>query len=109
MKTDAGCVVTGSKDDLVYHHLDPEAKEFNISEATTMAIKRIMEELDKVVVVDRPIHGKIHSILDGDNVTEFPQELVDFMEKHHGWTHDGEKWHPKLKVIEGGKKQKESA
>ena len=109
LKTDKGCEVTGSKDDLVFHHLNPIEKEFELSSAATMAIQRIMDELDKCVVVDRSLHGKIHSIMDGDQVTEFPEQLVAFMMKHHGWTHDETSWHPILIVIKDGNKKKLSA
>ena len=97
----ARCAVTGIADDLVFHHLDPDEKEFEISSSNTRAWSKMVEEIEKCVVVNRKIHGLIHSILKGNDVKEFPQELVEFMEEYHGWTHDGEKWHPIMKIVHG--------
>jgi len=109
LKTDMGCVITGSKEDLVFHHINPEEKEFEISKCATMAMQRVMDELDKCVVLNSSVHGKVHSILDGDQVTEFPEELVEFMEKYYGWTHDGTSWRPVLRLVKNDDKSKQSA
>ncbi len=96
-----GCAVTGDTEFLVFHHLNPETKLFNISGSLTRSWKSVIEEMMKCVVVSDTVHGLIHSILRGDLTLDFPPALVDFMEFHYQVTHyqDGE-WGPVLKVAD---------
>lgn len=64
MKGDAGCKICDENDPccLDLHHLDPDEKEFNVSEAVRTGASwiRIKEEFEKCIVVCANCHRKIH-------------------------------------------------
>lgn len=45
---------------LEFHHLDPNKKEINISEAALISKKRVEEELKKCIVLCSNCHRKLH-------------------------------------------------
>ena len=48
---------------LVAHHLDPQAKDFNLSEASKhgFSTKRVVDELSKCVCLCENCHRKVHA------------------------------------------------
>jgi hypothetical protein len=46
---------------LDFHHLDPEEKEFSISEATKTTLESIKEELDKCILLCKNCHSEVHA------------------------------------------------
>jgi hypothetical protein len=46
---------------LDFHHLDPEQKEFSISNHKNKSLENIKDELDKCILVCRNCHGELHA------------------------------------------------
>ena len=58
-----GCNKCGYKDNmrkLLFHHVDPSTKEFNIADLWNRTIKQHKEELDKCVVLCFKCHAAVH-------------------------------------------------
>jgi hypothetical protein len=48
-------------DALVFHHLDPQEKEFKIGSGNTWGWERIKKELDKTVLLCNRCHSELHA------------------------------------------------
>ncbi|MCE5317411.1 MAG: HNH endonuclease [Parachlamydia sp.] len=48
-------------DCLDFHHIDPDEKDFCISQHKGMLLENIKHELDKCILVCRNCHGEIHN------------------------------------------------
>jgi hypothetical protein len=57
------CEDCGSKTNLDWHHVDPEAKELSIGNYTRASWSRILKELEKCVCVCRRCHKRRHAEL----------------------------------------------
>jgi len=60
LKYKGGCVVCGSTDDLVYHHLDPNEKVCNMALLFRSNWKKIKVELDKCIPMCVGLHDSLH-------------------------------------------------
>jgi hypothetical protein len=63
-----GCQICGYNKcvaSLVFHHLDPSKKDFNISHKNIKSWERIKKEIDKCVLLCQNCHGEVHY-----NITE---------------------------------------
>jgi len=49
---------------LVFHHVDPIKKEFQITSSNRVAWEKIRKELDKCVLLCANCHGEIHELLE---------------------------------------------
>ena len=58
-----GCIRCGYKDNmrkLLFHHVDPSTKKYNIANLWSRTIKQHKEELDKCVVLCFKCHAAVH-------------------------------------------------
>lgn len=62
-KAERGCAKCPEKYSgcLDFHHLDPTQKDFGVSNISTQSWERIMEEINKCVLVCKNCHCKIHA------------------------------------------------
>jgi chromatin remodeling complex protein RSC6 len=60
---DKFCSKCGTKDDLVFHHVDKNTKETDVTRLKRKTDLQIQLEIDKCVVLCRSCHMKIHNIL----------------------------------------------
>ena len=95
-----GCAITGSKESLVFHHLDPDTKLFGLNKAYERSWNDILGELEKCVVVNNRIHGKIHSALKGHKVKDPTPEFIEFMKKHYDLDIEPDDKVPELEVVD---------
>ena len=60
---DAGCLDCGSAENLEFHHVDPSTKAQSVSflAGNTTSVERLLEEIEKCVVVCRPCHLDRHA------------------------------------------------
>lgn len=73
VKTYTGCVVCGENTHpgvLELHHLDPNVKEFAVSENSAMSVERLVTEIAKCICLCANCHRKVH------------MGLVDITTKH---------------------------
>ena len=49
---------------LEFHHLNPEEKDFGISEILTRSIQSLKDEVDKCILLCSNCHAEIHEELD---------------------------------------------
>lgn len=74
-----GCAITGRTDDLVWHHVNPATKKFNILRKPTQEWPEILNELQKCVPLCRPLHTKLHDALKEKKVYSLDSKFVAFM------------------------------
>lgn len=54
------CKVTGTTDELEFHHLRPSEKSFDVSHVMSHSMEDLMAEADKCALICAEIHRKIH-------------------------------------------------
>jgi len=59
-KQDKGCLYCGSKNDLVFHHLDKKMKSFSLC-LSSKSLEILQKEVEKCIVLCRSCHSKLHN------------------------------------------------
>lgn len=60
------CCKCGSKEDLVFHHIDPNTKSFNLGNSWTYSPKKVEAEVKKCILICKKCHKELHK---GENLT----------------------------------------
>ena len=60
------CCKCGSKEDLVFHHKDPNTKSFNLGNSWTHSPKKVEAEVKKCILICKKCHKELHK---GENLT----------------------------------------
>ncbi len=55
------CALSTENQNLHFHHLDPEKKDFGVGSGNTRSWSSIMDELDKCILLCGPCHRKVHA------------------------------------------------
>lgn len=58
-----------------FHHINPNEKDFGISEGHIRSLKIMKAEVDKCELVCRNCHAEIHNLIEEENVLKLRQEL----------------------------------
>ena len=65
-----GCQICGyskCNQALHFHHLDPKQKEFKISKANRKSLPKILEEIEKCILVCANCHAELHWLEEDNN------------------------------------------
>lgn len=62
------CVICGTTDNLEFHHIIPEEKEFSIGSLWNMRLEKFLEEIDKCELRCPEHHKKEHEAEHGGNI-----------------------------------------
>ena len=54
------CVCCGAKENLTFHHVNPEDKSFNIGSKNQMSVTDFFKEAEKCVILCDDCHKKYH-------------------------------------------------
>jgi len=58
-----GCQTCGAHSNLVFHHVDPESKSFEIGKSVGQDLATLKAELAKCIILCRSCHNKLHNAL----------------------------------------------
>lgn len=83
IKIEKRSIISGSVVDLVFHHIDPDLKEYNLGRPSQYADVRTMDELTKCHVVTRAEHTTIHHVLRGRHCVNPSPEFLSYMAEHY--------------------------
>lgn len=76
---------------LEFHHLNPNEKEFNISQIKSFSLADIKEELDKCILLCSNCHKEIHA-----NLIKYDEKTNTIL---HGVNLNKQKWEPTVNLI----------
>ena len=89
---------------LEFHHLNPEEKEFSISQNTNLAWEQIKDELKKCVLVCSNCHKEIHTeLVEAPTESSFNQEIADEISKEIDYIKNGNKIDGEYRCAQCGK------
>lgn len=89
---------------LEFHHLNPEEKEFTISQNTNLAWEQINEEIKKCVLVCSNCHKEIHAgLVEAPTESSFNQEISDEISREINYIKNGNKIDGQYRCAQCGK------
>ena len=79
-----GCIISGDTQDLVFHHVDPSTKDFDILRRPRQEWDRILNEVMKCVPMTRSLHSKLHKVLNGEFVATASSKFIKYVNDTYG-------------------------